>query len=88
MILKGLLNKKFSNHIHEPIRDSIAITVLLCSLIITHFVQELCPSIFFVDTIILFEEFWIMIFVMNYSVNLLTELSINLIRNVRRIREF
>jgi hypothetical protein len=86
MTLKGVFDRGFSKFIQKLIRDPIVIVILLGAIPITKFIEGLCPALPVVGIVIIFEEFWIIIWAINYSWDLLTELFINVIRNVRKIR--
>jgi len=88
MTLKGVFNRSFSRFVQKLIRDPLVIIILLGAIPITHFIKGLCPESFGVNVIMIFEEFWIIVWAINYSMDLITELFIRVIRNIRKIRNY
>ena len=88
MTLERVFNRKFSRFLLKLIREPIIIVILLGVIPITHFINGLFPESLCVSIVMIFEEFWIIVWALNYSLDLITELFISVIRNVRKIRNY
>ena len=88
MVLRGVFNEEFCKLISDFIRDPIIVILLLLTLLVTTLLKNICfPSPNpIVDIIIVFEDFWIIMFAIKYSVKIVVEVYTEILSKAKQLR--